>query len=132
GSIRDLRGRILNLVFAGTDLTTHLQHLKHVATAAGATEIVIRLDPSVRAEGAFCRSYDPDIAKTFAVYAGSSVERLDGTEFIVDQSGSLRGIWRPGTEPDWTDPKVLAALVESIRRAPPRPSAPTYVHMRAH
>jgi putative copper export protein/mono/diheme cytochrome c family protein len=127
-SIRDLRGRVLNLVFAGADLTEHLQHLKQVATVAGATEIVIRLDPSVRAEAAFCSSDDPDIAKTFALYAGSSVEQLDGTELIVDQSGSLRGIWRPGAEPDWTDPKVLAALVESIRRTPSRPYAPVHVH----
>jgi putative copper resistance protein D len=127
-SIKDLRGRILNLVFAGADLTAHLPHLEQVASVAGATEIVIRLDPSVRFEGASCSSDDPDIAKAFVLYAGSPNGGLDGTEFIVDQSRSLRGVWRPGVEPDWTDPKVLAALVESIRRTPSKSYASAHVH----
>jgi hypothetical protein len=52
------------------------------------------------------------------LYAGSSVEELDGTEFIVDQLGSLRSSWHPGLVPDWTNPKVFAEAVENIRRTP--------------
>jgi hypothetical protein len=44
----------------------------------------------VRVGKPFCSTDDPDAATAFALYAGSSVEELDGTEFIVDQSGSLR------------------------------------------
>jgi hypothetical protein len=66
----------------------------------------------------FCGTDDPDVAKAFALYAGSSVEELAGTEFIVDQSGSLRSLWHPGLVPDWTNPKVFAKVVDKIRRTP--------------
>jgi hypothetical protein len=79
-----------------------------------------RRDPSIRTDGPFCSTDDPDVAKAFALYAGSSVEELDGTEFIVDQSGSLRSSWHPGLVPDWTDPKVFAEVVDNIRRTLPR------------
>jgi hypothetical protein len=70
------------------------------------------------------------VAKAFALYAGSSVEELDGAEFIVDQSGSLRSSWHPGLVPDWTDPKVFAQVVETIRRTPSASrAAPGHTHM---
>jgi putative copper export protein/mono/diheme cytochrome c family protein len=121
--ISELRGHVLHLVFAGAHAVARVRQLEPTA-------IVVRLDPAVSDVRSLCGTDDPDVAKAFALYAGSSVEELDGTEFIVDQSGSLRSSWHPGLVPDWTDPKVFAEVVESIRRTPsaPRP-AQGHVHM---
>jgi putative copper export protein/mono/diheme cytochrome c family protein len=119
----ELRGRVLHLVFAGAHSVARVRALEPTA-------IVVRLDPSVSAVGSNCGTDDPDVAKAFALYAGSSVEELDGTEFIVDQSGSLRASWHPGLVPDWADPKAFAEVVDIIRRTPsaPRPGL-GHVHM---
>ena len=119
----DLRGRVLHLVFAGAHSDARLRTLEPTA-------IVVRLDPSISADGPFCSTDDPDVAKAFALYAGSSLEELDGTEFIVDQSGSLRSLWHPGLVPDWTDPKVFAEVVDNIRRSHfATHAAPGHAHM---
>ena len=117
-----MRGRVLHLVFAGAHSVDRLRALEPTA-------IVVRLDPTISVGGSFCSADDPDVAKVFALYAGSSVEELDGTEFIVDQLGSLRSSWHPGLVPDWTDPKVFAQVVETIRRTPSAPrAAPGHIH----
>jgi putative copper export protein/mono/diheme cytochrome c family protein len=121
--MRDLRGRVLHLVFAGAHSVNRVRTLEPPA-------IVARLDASISVGGSFCSTDDPDVAKAFALYAGSSVEELDGAEFIVDQSGSLRSSWHPGLVPDWTDPKVFAQVVETIRRTPSASrAAPGHTHM---
>jgi putative copper export protein/mono/diheme cytochrome c family protein len=120
----ELHGRILHLVFAGAHSLARVRELEPTA-------IVVRLDPSVSAVGSLCGTDDPDVAKAFALYAESSVEELDGTEFIVDQSGSLRASWHPGLVPDWTDPKVFAEVVDVIRRTPSAPH-PALGHVHMH
>jgi putative copper export protein/mono/diheme cytochrome c family protein len=121
--IADLRGHILHLAFAGAHSFARVRTLEPTA-------IVVRLDPSVSAERFSCRTDDPDAAKAYALYAGSSVEELDGTEFTLDQSGSLRSSWHPGLVPDWTDPKVFAKVVDNIRRTPSATrAAPGHAHM---
>jgi hypothetical protein len=110
-------------VFAGAQSVNRVRTLEPTA-------IVARLDASISVGGSFCSTDDPDVAKAFALYAGSSVEELDGAEFIVDQSGSLRSSWHPGLVPDWTDPKVFAQVVETIRRTPSASrAAPGHTHM---
>jgi putative copper export protein/mono/diheme cytochrome c family protein len=123
-SISELRGRVLHLVFAGAHATARVRSLEPTA-------IVIRLDPAVSEVGSLCNTDDPDVAKAYALYAGSSVEELDGTEFIIDQSGSLRVTWHPGLVPEWTDPKVFAELVETIRKTPSA-SRPALGHVHMH
>jgi putative copper export protein/mono/diheme cytochrome c family protein len=121
--IADLRGHILHLAFAGAHSVARVRTLEPTA-------IVVRLDPSVSAERFSCSTDDPDAANAYALYAGSSVEELDGTEFILDQSGSLRSSWHPGLVPDWTDPKVFAKVVDNIRRTPSATrAAPGHTHM---
>jgi putative copper export protein/mono/diheme cytochrome c family protein len=122
--IGDLRGRVLHLVFVGAHSVARVGTLEQTA-------IVVRLDPSVGAVESLCGTDDPDVAKAFALYAGSSVEELDGTEFIVDQSGSLRAAWHPGLVPDWTDPKAFAEVIDIIRRTPSAPR-PALGHVHIH
>jgi mono/diheme cytochrome c family protein len=120
--IGDMRGRVLHLVFVGVHTVARVRTLEPTA-------IVVRLDPTISAGGSLCSTDDPDVAKAFALYAGSSVEELDGTEFIVDQSSSLRSSWHPGLVPDWTDPKVFAQVVDTIRRTPAASrAAPGHTH----
>jgi len=120
--LADMRGRILHLVFAGVHTLARMRTLEPTA-------IVVRLDPTISAGGSFCSTDEPDVAKAFALYAGSSVEELDGTEFVVDESGSLRSSWHPGLVPDWTDPKVFAQVVDTIRRTPSASrAAPGHTH----
>ena len=120
--LADMRGRILHLVFAGVHTLARMRTLEPTA-------IVVRLDPTISAGGSFCSTEDPDVAKAFALYAGSSVEELDGTEFVVDESGSLRSSCHPGLVPDWTDPKVFAQVVDTIRRTPSASrAAPGHTH----
>jgi hypothetical protein len=51
--------------------------------------------------------------------AGKDARDSDGTEFLVDASGSLRAIWSPGDKPDWRDVDVLQRETAAIRDAPP-------------
>lgn len=120
--ISELHGRVLHLVFAGAHSTARVLTLEPTA-------IVIHLDPPTDAGGSFCSTDDPDVTKAFALYAGIAVEDLDGTEFIVDSSGSLRAWWHPGLVPDWSDPKVFGRLVETISQTP---SAPRTAHGHVH
>jgi hypothetical protein len=62
--IGDLRGRVVHLVFAGAHSVARVGTLEP-------TGIVVRLDPSISANGPFCSTDDPDVAKAFALYAGS-------------------------------------------------------------
>jgi hypothetical protein len=94
--ISEQLGRVLHLVFAGADSAVRVHKLEPMA-------IVVHLDPSASTDGSFCGTDNADVAKAFALYAGTSVEELDGTEFIVDQSGALRSWWHPGLVPDWTE-----------------------------
>ena len=50
--------------------------------------------------------------------AGKDARDSDGTEFLVDASGSLRAIWSPGDKPDWRADDVLQREIAAIRDAP--------------
>jgi hypothetical protein len=66
-----------------------------------------------------CRADDGQLAEAFAMLAGKDARDSDGTEFLVDASGSLRAIWSPGDKPDWRDVDVLQRETAAIRDAPP-------------
>ncbi|MGA2129762.1 MAG: copper homeostasis membrane protein CopD [Xanthobacteraceae bacterium] len=128
-SLEELHGKIVHLIFAGAHSAARLQHLGHTAVDPGVREVVARLDPSVGPHGPFCSTDDPDMPKAFALYAGGGAEDLDGTEFLIDRGGSLRSMWHPGVQPDWSNPQALADAVASIRGAPLSPAAATHVHL---
>jgi hypothetical protein len=71
------------------------------------------------AVGSACRADDGQLAEALAMLAGKDARDSDGTEFLVDASGSLRAIWSPGDKPDWRDVDVLQRETAAIRDAPP-------------
>jgi len=128
-SLEELRGHIVHLIFAGARSAPRLQHLGHTPLEPGVTVMVARLDPSASPDGSVCSTDDPDVPKAFALYASAAAEDLDGTEFLIDQAGSLRSLWHPGLQPDWSDPRALADALASIRRTAPASAAATHVHV---
>jgi copper resistance protein D len=121
-SVERLRGKVLHLTLAGPR-STHIEGLG----ARSETTLLVR---AADAGAPFlCGTRDPDLVQTFALYRGTTPDRIERTEFLVDASGWLRAIWWPGITPDWSEPAVLAREIEKIHRAPgePRPAAP-HVH----
>jgi putative copper export protein/mono/diheme cytochrome c family protein len=128
-SLVELRGSIVHLIFAGTRSAARLRDLGSTSKDPDITTLAVRLDPSVSADGTFCGTDDPDVPKAFALYAGAAVDELEGTEFLIDQAGSLRSLWHPGLEPVWTDPRALADVIATIRRTTAVPhTAAAHVH----
>ncbi len=126
-SIADLRGNIVHIVLAGTASTARLQQL---ADLEDAREVRIVVELSEIPNSRFCETRDANVIAAFAVYRGT--DALDGTEFLVDASGSLRAMWVPGRRPDWREPAVFAGEIAAIRRTPAQPraasAAGTHVH----
>ena len=127
-SLEEFHGKIVHLIFAGTRSAGRLQHMGHTAADPGVATVVARLAPSASPDGPFCSTDDPDVPETFARYAGAAAD-LDGTEFLIDQAGSLRALWHPGLQPDWSNPQALADAVASIRRGTLAPATATHVHV---
>jgi hypothetical protein len=111
----DLRGRAAHLVISGPIGAERVRQLSHAGRDVVAVAIPLG---DVTAESA-CRADDGQLAEALAMLAGKDARDSDGTEFLVDASGSLRAIWSPGDEPDWRDVNVLQRETAAIRDAPP-------------
>jgi hypothetical protein len=103
----DLRGRVLRIVAVsgneapapsptpGIDITTVIL-ARRLTAGTGATN---------------CVASEPETWTAFSILTGTASESLAGQQVLVDQNGWLRAAWRPGEPGDWTDPRVLAAVV---------------------
>jgi putative copper resistance protein D len=111
----DLRGRAAHLVISGPIGAERVRQLppadRDVVTVA-----IPLVDVAV---GSACRADDGQLAEAFAMLAGKDARDSDGTEFLVDASGSLRAIWSPGDKPDWRDASVLQREIAAVRAAAP-------------
>jgi putative copper resistance protein D len=111
----DLRDRTAHLVISGPIGAGRVRQLPPAARDVVAVAIPLG-DIAV---GSACRADDGQLAEAFAMLAGKDARDSDGTEFLVDASGSLRAIWSPGDKPDWRDVDVLQRETAAIRDAPP-------------
>jgi len=126
-SAGELRGQVIQILLAGTRSSSA------AAEFAGPDEhrepaIVVR---SAVGNSPSCSVQDRDLLEVFAVYRGTTPDKIEGTEFLVDASGWLRAIWWAGLTPDWNDPAVLAREITKIRRTPGQPR-PATTHVHAH
>jgi len=111
----DLRGRTAHLVISGPIGAGRVRQLPPLARDVVTVAIPL-VDVAV---GSACRADDGQLAEALAMLAGKDAQDSDGTEFLVDASGSLRAIWSPGDKPDWRDVDVLQRETAAIRDAPP-------------
>jgi putative copper export protein/mono/diheme cytochrome c family protein len=129
-SLSELRGRVVHIVVAGPSTAERLPQLGRMAVP-GAQTAVVATDPGLAESVGVCATSDIDVAKALALYRGTPVAQLDGTEFVIDASGWLRSIWYPGRQPDWGDLAVLYAELERIAQQP-IPGSPTAGHLHVH
>jgi hypothetical protein len=62
---------------------------------------------------------DPDLRAKLAPALGTiACGPGEGTEFLLDASGTLRAVWSPGGKPDWHDADVLQREIAAIRLKP--------------
>jgi putative copper resistance protein D len=62
---------------------------------------------------------DPDLRAKLAPALGTiACGPGEGTEFLLDASGTLRAVWSPGGKPDWHDADVLQREIAAIRLNP--------------
>jgi copper resistance protein D len=111
----DLRGRIAHLVISGPVGAGRVRRSPPLADRDVVTVAISLGDIAV---GSACRADDSQLAEALAMLAGKDARDSDGTEFLVDASGSLRAIWSPGDQPDWRDVDVLQRETAAIRDAP--------------
>jgi mono/diheme cytochrome c family protein len=117
-SIEAWRGRMIHIIVAGIDSAKQLKQFSERDRAAEVSTILIALNTSVAPEATACVADDEDVVETFALYRGESVSEIEGTEFLIDASGSLRAVWYPGVQPDWKNPRVFNEVIERMRRTP--------------
>jgi putative copper export protein/mono/diheme cytochrome c family protein len=110
----DLRGRTAHLVISGRDGADRVRQLP----PADGDVVTVAVPLGNFAVGTACRTDDGELAKALAMLAGKEVGDSDGTEFLVDASGSLRAIWSAGDKTDWRDAGVLQREIAAIRDAP--------------
>ena len=62
---------------------------------------------------------------------GKDVGHAEGTELLVDASGTLRALWSPGMKSDWRDADTLQREIAAILSTPPaaRPGG-SHLHAR--
>ena len=111
----DLRGRTAHLVITGRATAERVRQLP--AASRDLVTVAIALEDV--ATGSACRADDSDLAEALAMFAGKDVGHSDGTEFLVDASGSLRAMWSPGDKPDWGNADALQRETAAIRDLPP-------------
>lgn len=128
-SMGELRGDVVHLIVAGP-LSTQRAALA-AETADDLVTVVVPLDAAAMESVNVCVTRDPAAGEALALYRGSDVAALDGTEFLIDPHGSLRSMWYPGLEPDWNDYDVFRHRVESIRNGP-AVEPPEHGHAHMH
>jgi putative copper export protein/mono/diheme cytochrome c family protein len=111
----DLRGRTAHLVITGRATAERVRQLP--AASRDLVTVAIALEDV--ATGSACRADDSDLVEALAMFAGKDVGHSDGTEFLVDASGSLRAMWSPGDKPDWRNADALQRETAAIRDLPP-------------
>ena len=106
--LSDLRGRFVRIV------TTP------VATPAPDGIVIIRLDHIVGETPPphGCTSATGSAWVAYAAVAGVAADTLAGSEFLIDPAGWLRVAHGPRAGPDWNDPVVLSAALQSLRDQP--------------
>jgi mono/diheme cytochrome c family protein len=123
----DLRGRTAHLVITGRAAAERVSQLP--AASRDLVTVAIALEDV--AIGSACRADDSDLAEALALLAGKDVGHSEGTEFLVDASGSLRAIWSPGDKPDWRNADALQRATAAIRDLPPA-VRPRGAHVHGH
>jgi len=111
----DLRGRTAHLVISGP---IGAGRVRQLPPPADGDVVAVAIPLGDVAVGNACRADDGQLAEALAMLAGKDARDSDGTEFLVDASGSLRAIWSPGDKPDWRDVDVLQRETAAIRDAP--------------
>jgi hypothetical protein len=110
----DLRGRIAHLILSGRTSAERVAQL--AAHSFDTVAVMIPLEDVTST--AACRTDDAELAKALALFRGTDVTQLDGTEFLLDPSGALRALWYPGSRPDWREADVLRREIAAIRGNP--------------
>ena len=123
----DLRGRTAHLVITDRAAAERVRQLP----AASRDLVTVAIAVEDVAIGSACRADDSDLAEALALFAGKDVGHSEGTEFLVDASGSLRAIWSPGDKPDWRNADALQRATAAIRDlAPAMRTRGAHVHGR--
>jgi len=109
----DLRGQVLHIIAASGGVSPP-------PAPAGVTVAAILLarDRSVKPVGTACVTVEQSAWDAFAMLLGVAPDSLAGTQVLADQNGWLRARWRPGDPGDWTDSRVLAAVIRDIASHP--------------
>ncbi len=116
-------GRIVHVVAAGAGTDDWLRQIARSDMQHDVSTVVIALDRTPELDLPICGTQDPNVIKTFALYAGSDLQKngvqlFEGTEFLIDRDGNLRSMWHPAREPGLTEPDSLTQRLEALRLPP--------------
>jgi putative copper export protein/mono/diheme cytochrome c family protein len=116
-SIGELKGRVVDIVLAASASTEQLASLSARGRAAGVTTLLITAGASIAPAVGICVANSKNTFEALSLYRRTP-RKSDEAELLVDSAGSLRAVWYPGLEPDWTDPVEFRKLGETVRNAP--------------
>ena len=129
------QGPIVHIILTGMQDNDWLRQIALLDSQHNVTTVVGAVGWTPGADLPLCFTQDPDVAATFALYAGADIpktgaENMQTAEFLIDTAGNLRALWYPGREPDMDEPDVLAQRLVALRSAPVgiRPTG-THVHI---
>lgn len=121
-SLREQRGRLVHVVFAGAGSARRVEQLAQIEPfrrSGGVRTVVVARDPSAAVGTRFCTAFAPEIAEAYAPFrAAAPGAAMEDTEFLIDAAGSLRAVRLPGDTRVWSDPITSDADIDALRRAP--------------
>jgi mono/diheme cytochrome c family protein len=116
--LADLRGKFVRLVIGV------------VPPHAEGDVVTIVAAPPAGGHAADCLAGDETVAQAYAVVCGLPVDKLSGTQFLIDEDGWLRAVQAPGATPGWDDPKTLADTVRALRAQKVQAPQDESMHMK--
>jgi hypothetical protein len=124
-STLQLRGRLVYILFAQSPSPGRVDELARLNLGPDATKVLVTLDgKSLPTAADLCIARDASVGAVFAGYRGGDPRQLDGTVFVVDAAGFIRGMQRSHAVPS-------PAMMQEIRERSALPRS-TVASMHSH
>ncbi len=84
----------------------------------GVFTVQVTPDPHPALGEGLCAAGEDAVLRAYATVTGAPRDKMAGAQILVDGSGWLRAVQRPGAVPDWDHPDALSTAVREVQAHP--------------